>query len=67
MSSLPEYLKMYISDENKKYHKQILDTSKRYIDKDRTLSEIFEYKQSLNEGYSYYYSNIRPLVNPYIR
>ena len=65
MSSLPEYLKMYISNENKKYKKDSLNKSNNYEDK--TIEELVEYKREINEGYSYYYSTIRILANPYIK
>lgn len=64
MSSLPEYLKMYISNENKKYKTDSLNKSNNYEDK--TIEELFEYKREINEGYSYY-STIRILANPYIK
>ena len=62
--SLPEYLKMFISNENLKVtnKKQILykDIDKNKISK-LDLFELQEYDKELKEGNSFYYCNMRTL------
>jgi hypothetical protein len=62
--SLPEYLKMFISNENLKVtnKKQILykDIDKNMISK-LDLFELQEYHKELKEGNSFYYCNMRTL------
>ena len=62
-NSLPEYLKLYISTENKKYlNKQIIhykDINKNVINQ-LNLFESRDYYTDVSKGYSYCYSKNLP-------
>lgn len=61
-NSLPTYLKMYIDEENSKYlNKQNITSNNIYknITDNLNLHELHQYKESMKEGQSYWYSHLK--------
>jgi len=57
--SLPEYLKIYIKDKNKKILRKKITNKNcfKYIIDNLSLNESQKVKDDMNSGYSYFYSS----------
>lgn len=61
-NSLPTHLKMYIDEENSKYLKKDSMASKNVYKNmmdNMSLIELQEYKESIKEGQSYWYCQLK--------
>ena len=61
---LAPYLKIFIDNENLKAKKETIHSNNinKYVIDKLNLFELQEYNKSMNEGQSYYYCNIKPLI-----
>ena len=64
-NSLPNYLNLFISNENIIHsNKQVIHSTHidKHIKNNLDLVELQQYNESMNIGHSYYYCNIKPLA-----